>query len=221
VESERAMSGAVRPRRAPSAHQHMRGAHSQPLVGVWVMAACVLGGVLLVQMLGALWSGWTIAAAVAAGLLLWLVGLLVASPLAASRPLSAAALYALSPADFERFVAELFASAGYLVRVVGGSGDGGVDVRVWRDGRTGVVQCKRYRPDRTLGPAAVRELVGTRAHERASCAWLATTARLSPAAQRLAEDEGVVVLDPPLLMASARRVRPWRRSLLHGRFRRA
>jgi hypothetical protein len=221
VESERAMSRAVTPRRAPSAHQHRRGAHSQPLVGVWVGAACVLGGVLLAQMLGARWSGWTIAAAVAAGLLVSLVAMLVVSPFPASPALSTAALYALSPAEFERFVAELFASAGYVVRVVGGSGDGGVDVRVWRDGWTGVIQCKRYRPDRTLGPAAVRELVGTRAHERASFAWLATTARLSPAAQRLAEDEGVVVLDPPVLLSSARRVRPWGGSLPRGRFWRA
>jgi HJR/Mrr/RecB family endonuclease len=114
---------------------------------------------------------------------------------------SAAALHALSPAEFERRVAELFARAGFQARVAGASGDGGVDVRVWRDGRRGVVQCKRYRPDLPVGPAVVRELVGVRAHERADTAWLATTGRLTDGARRLAAAEGIVVLDAAALQA--------------------
>lgn len=177
-------------------------------VALWIAAGCALGGVLLAQMAGLLTPRRALPTLLAAGLLLCLlclIGLLVTSPLGGVRAWDAAALYAMTPAAFERHVAALFAASGYAVRVVGGAGDGGVDVRVWRDGWSGVVQCKRYRPDRALGPAAVRELVGTRAHERARVAWLATTARLSPAARRLAEEEGVVVLDAPALAACARR----------------
>jgi restriction system protein len=141
----------------------------------------------------------------AAGLLIGLIWLLVAAPASTAHSLDAAALYALTPAGFERYVADVFVSSGYVVRVVGGSGDGGVDVRVWRNGVTGVVQCKRYRPDRALGPAAVRELVGTRTHVRARAAWLATTAPLSPAAARLAVEEGIVILDARTLVACSHR----------------
>lgn len=166
-----------------------------------VAAACGLGCVLLAHMIGVPPTAWTAATIAAGGLLLSLTALLATSRLGAGRALDAEALYRLTPAEFERYVANVFAASGYAVRVVGGSGDGGVDVRVWRDGWSGIVQCKRYRPDRTLGPAAVRELIGTRSHERARHAWLATTATLSPAARSLARDEGVVVLDARALSA--------------------
>jgi restriction system protein len=148
-------------------------------------------------------AAWAVGAA---GLCLCLLGLLALRWRMRRRELDVDALYALSPAEFERYVAGLFAAAGYETRVVGGSGDGGVDVRVWRDGWTGVVQCKRYRPDRLLSPAAVRELVGTRAHERVRCAWLATTAPLSPAARQLAAEEGIGVLDASLLTSYGRQI---------------
>ena len=179
---------------------------------VWLGISCALGFVLLTQMAGALTSRWTLAAVVTVGILLGVGALLVASPVGPSRAMDVAALYSMSPVAFERHVAARFAAAGYTVRHVGGSGDGGVDVRVWRDGWTGVVQCKRYRADRTLGPAAVRELVGTRAHERAHVAWLATTAPLSAAARRLAEEEGIVILDADALAGSAQQPWRWRRS---------
>jgi hypothetical protein len=173
--------------------------------------ACALGCVLLARMLGARWSGWTAATLVVAAALVCLIWLLFATPLVGRPGLHADALYAMTPAEFERHVASVFARSGYVVRVVGGSGDGGVDVRVWRNGSRGVVQCKRYRPDRLLGPAVVRELVGTRTHERARYAWLATTAPLSPAARRLAEEEGVRVLDARALGTHSLRLRLWRR----------
>jgi HJR/Mrr/RecB family endonuclease len=172
--------------------------------------------VLLAQMVGLPRLGWTaVGLIVAAVLVAGLIGLLTAAPLSSGHTLDARALYAMSPGDFERFVASVFAASGYTARVMGGSGDGGVDVRVWRDGWCGVVQCKRYRPDRLIGPAIIRELVGTRSHERARFAWLATTASLSPAARLLAEDEGVMVLDAQALTArrggiAARRPSRWR-----------
>ena len=169
-----------------------------PTAAVGALAS-VLGSILLAQMVGLTAAGW--AAVAVAGLCLCLCGLMVPWWRNSVRAVGVDALYTLSPAEFEHYVAGVFAASGYSSSVVGGSGDGGVDVRVWRDGRCGVVQCKRYRPDRTLGPAAVRELVGTRAHERAHMAWLATTASLSPAALQLALDEGVGVLDARVLVA--------------------
>jgi HJR/Mrr/RecB family endonuclease len=172
------------------------------LVVVLIGLSCVLGCVLLVRMAGLGAAAWVVGAM---GLCVCACALGGARRIAPIGAQDAYKLYALSPAEFERHVAELFAAAGYVAHVVGGSGDGGVDVRVWRDGWCGVVQCKRYRPDRVLGPAVVREIVGTRAHERARYAWLATTAPLSSAARQLAREEGVGVLDVPLLVMYCRR----------------
>lgn len=111
----------------------------------------------------------------------------------------------LRPAGFEREVARLFARAGYQVRLVGASGDGGVDVRVWALGRVGIehgiVQCKCYAATHAVGPATIRELIGARAHEHAGSAWLATTGRLTRGALRLATEEQIRVLDATTLAA--------------------
>ncbi len=140
----------------------------------------------------ALWSPWSVAT---------------------HRVLDANALRQLTPVAFERHVADLFSRAGYQVRRVGASGDGGVDVRVWHHGRRGIVQCKRYRLDRTVGPATIRELVGARSHEAAHIACLATTGRITEGARRLADDEHVIVLDTHDLVAWEARLRRGRRGI--------
>ena len=116
---------------------------------------------------------------------------------------------ALTPAAFEREVAQLFARAGYQVEHVGAAGDGGVDVRVQAPGRAGagIVQCKRYAVGRAVGPSIVRELIGARAHERATTAWLATTGRPTPGARALAAAERIVILDVRALAAWDARLR--------------
>jgi hypothetical protein len=123
-----------------------------------------------------------------------------------SRTADVAALRTLSPAAFERHVSVLFRQAGYQVRHVGASGDGGVDVRVWRAGRAGIVQCKRYHAAHAVGPATVRELIGARVHERADVAWLATTGRVTAGARSLAAAAGIRVLDAEALVTWEARV---------------
>jgi hypothetical protein len=52
----------------------------------------------------------------------------------------------LSWQDFERQVGEVYRQRGYQVEEVGGGGaDGGVDLRLRRDGTTAIVQCKRWK----------------------------------------------------------------------------
>jgi HJR/Mrr/RecB family endonuclease len=122
-------------------------------------------------------------------------------------PRRADALLQMAPGEFELHVADLFARAGYRVEHAGGSGDGGVDIRVWRGGEYGVVQCKHYRPTNPVGPAAVRELVGTRLHERADTAWLVTTGRLTKGGHQLAGVQRIHLLDVEALVR-------WEASLL-------
>lgn len=195
--------------RGPHARRGAAGSRSwgyaqgQPTWHLW------LGGALVAALAIALSGRTTVAGhggavltATLAMLCAALLGLLLVSPWrpSASHAVSLDALRALTPAAFERHVADLFLRAGFQVAHVGASGDGGVDVRVWRDERYGVVQCKRYGPEHAIGPATIRELVGARTHERAEVAWLATTGRITAGARQLAEEERVVLLDAASLV---------------------
>jgi excisionase family DNA binding protein len=89
--------------------------------------------------------------------------------------------------DFEHLMAELFAREGWDVELTAGSGDGGVDLYAARNDRFGsmlyVVECKRYAPDRRIGPELVRGLYGVVERERATRGVLATTSYFTPGAR--------------------------------------
>lgn len=111
-------------------------------------------------------------------------------------------LYALSPTEFERYVAALFRSKGYKVKIRGRKGDRGVDIELNRsDGRSAIVQCKRYR--HTIGPDIVRELFGTMVHERVHHAFLVTTANISNAAREWAYTKPITLIDGQSLVQIA------------------
>lgn len=112
------------------------------------------------------------------------------------------ALYALSPGEFESFVGRVFKKRGYKIHLRGKSGDMGVDIEVRRpNGKKAVVQCKRYK--HTVGPDTVRELYGTLIHERASHAFLVTTADISDSAQEWAKGKPMTLIDGKTLVEIA------------------
>ena len=89
----------------------------------------------------------------------------------------------MRPAEFENFVAALLARMGYQVTRTPLTHDGGVDVVAVRKAGLGsflgLVQCKRWRPDRAVGISVVRELYGVVEAERATFASLFTTSYFS------------------------------------------
>lgn len=105
------------------------------------------------------------------------------------------ALYRLSPAQFEEYVAQrLFARHGYEVQNTPDSRDGGIDIIVIdAKGRRAVVQCKRYRG--TVGAPAVRDLYGTMIHNDADMAYLVATSSISDAAREWAAGKPLVLID--------------------------
>lgn len=110
------------------------------------------------------------------------------------QPLDLEELYALSPSEFERYVANLFRQKGYRVHMRGRSGDLGVDILLTKaDGKRAIVQCKRYR--KKVGPEVVRELYGTLIHERVAHAFLVTTAGISASARRWAQGKPMTLID--------------------------
>ena len=80
----------------------------------------------------------------------------------------------LSGGVFERELATLFKRRGYRVELKGGAGDGGIDILAWKDGKTTIIQCKRYK--NPAGPAAARELYGSLMASGADRGILACTA---------------------------------------------
>jgi restriction system protein len=102
----------------------------------------------------------------------------------------------MSGGDFEDYVAGLCRrDACTQVRRVGGAHDNGADVRgVLPDGRSMVVQCKRYAPHKTIPGRDMRELLASKIHFKADVAIFVTTSRFSPQAQDFAREHGLLAI---------------------------
>jgi restriction system protein len=112
----------------------------------------------------------------------------------------------LSWQEFEQQVAEVYLHRGYQVEEVGGGGaDGGIDLRLWRDGQTSIVQCKRWRTFK-VGVRPVRELFGVMAAERADRAIFITSGVYTDEALRFAEGKPVELVDGAQLAQMFREV---------------
>jgi restriction system protein len=62
-------------------------------------------------------------------------------------------LKAMSPKEFEYTTAEILRRLGYKdVKVIGGSGDLGVDILAYKDGKKVAVQCKKYITKKVTSP---------------------------------------------------------------------
>ena len=111
-------------------------------------------------------------------------------------------LFGLDPKSFEYYVAGLFRQKGYQVKVRGRSGDHGVDLELTsHNGKRAIVQCKRYRD--TVGEKIVRDLFGTLLHERASRAFLVTTADISDAAIKWCQGKPITLINGAMLQEIA------------------
>ncbi len=99
--------------------------------------------------------------------------------------------------NFEALTAEFFSREGCKVELGEGQGDGGIDVRVWRqpdpDGLapTILVQCKRQK--QKVGQIIVKSLWADVVHEGAESGLIVTTSALQPGAEKLALARGYAV----------------------------
>ncbi|MGW6063087.1 restriction endonuclease [Streptomyces sp. NPDC055189] len=103
---------------------------------------------------------------------------------------------AMTGTQFEELVAGLCRRDGCTdVRRVGGAGDNGVDVTGrLPDGRSMIIQCKRYAPSRAVAGRDLRDLLGSRVHFGADVAICVTTARYSRPALAFAAGSGIAAL---------------------------
>lgn len=104
---------------------------------------------------------------------------------------------ALSPQEkglnLEHKAAELFSAMGFNVRKTSTSGDGGVDLYLWKDdpitGGLYIVQCKNY--EGSIGQPAIRDFLGTVIHENAIQGIFLTTSNFTKAALEFAQDKHI------------------------------
>lgn len=120
----------------------------------------------------------------------------------------------LTPRQFEEFVADLYAEAGFDVELTPAQSDGGFDVYARQPAPFGsmvtLIECKQYAPHRRVGVGMVRQLAGVVETEQAHAGVLATTATFTSGAQSFAEKYKRIALQDyfnlqDMLMATPRR----------------
>jgi restriction system protein len=98
----------------------------------------------------------------------------------------------MSPQEFEHYCADVLRQARWEARVTPASGDQGVDIIADKRGLRVVVQCKKY--SKPVGNRAVQEIVAAIAHEEADRGVVVATCGFTPAAERLARSNDVLLL---------------------------
>lgn len=108
--------------------------------------------------------------------------------------------------EFERLLAEAFRREGYRVEPGGGSApDGGVDLRLFREGRLILVQCKHWKVWK-VGVKIVRELRGVMSSEGADGGIVVTSGKFSGDAVDFARASGIRLVDGEELLLMIRAV---------------
>lgn len=120
-------------------------------------------------------------------------------PTSRSQPsLSLGDLLTMTPTEFEEFVGKALASMGYTqVNRVGGSGDLGADLTATDpQGRSAIVQCKRYTPGAKIGSPVLQSFIGMKeVHHKVDRGIFVTTADYSQQAIDLAREHDIVLID--------------------------
>jgi restriction endonuclease Mrr len=103
-------------------------------------------------------------------------------------------LYSLNPRQFEELIGEILYKNGYEVHFTKQTHDGGYDIIAYKKDKMGfqtplIAQCKRYRDNRKVGVAVVRELHAVQTTMNIPYALLATTSSFSRESRRFAEEK--------------------------------
>lgn len=111
-----------------------------------------------------------------------------------------ATVRALTPRQFEEFVAYLLELLGCRVELTKESRDVGADILAWHSGPLGseiltAIQVKRYAGHRAVGLKEIYELHGAVAHYRADLGQVITTGRFTKPAETFATAQKIHLVD--------------------------
>lgn len=99
----------------------------------------------------------------------------------------------MSGYQFEKEIAKLYTAYNYNAQVTKGSGDGGIDIFLEKDGRRYGVQCKNHH--RAIGPAAIRDLYGAMSHEGLDEGIFIASSGYTKGAKEFAHNKSMRLLD--------------------------
>lgn len=112
---------------------------------------------------------------------------------------SLADLRAMSPEDFEAFVAQAFRARGFKAWDIRFTADHGIDLQlITPDGAAAVAQVKRYKNH--VGEPTVRDLYGAMMHAGADRAFLISTGGFSKPAHEWAKGKPITLIDGQQLL---------------------
>jgi len=157
---------------------------------VYVVVALAAGIAVHVAGLDLRWSA--AAAALVPALPAFLVGMLRGARTPAAREDPVVAKHAMTGTEFEDHIARIARSSGESVIMTATTGDYGVDLVVGRRPNRLAIQCKRQ--SRPVGSGAVQEVVAGAAMHDCAHTMVVTNHDFTPAARRLAERHGCVLV---------------------------
>jgi hypothetical protein len=99
----------------------------------------------------------------------------------------------LSGIEFETHVGRIMKSAGYEVAGTPATGDQGADLIATKDGKTLIIQAKRYQGK--VGNKAVQEVIAALSYYSGDEGWVVTNSTFTPSAVALAQKSGVRLVD--------------------------
>ncbi len=103
--------------------------------------------------------------------------------------------FADDPTDFEVYCKELFEKMAYNAETTPKSNDGGYDIVLRKDGRIGIVECKCYSQEHSIGRPMIQKLVGANQEIKANEMFFITTSKFSKEAVVYAYEIGVELID--------------------------
>jgi restriction system protein len=106
----------------------------------------------------------------------------------------------LSWKQFEELIAEAYRRQGYrVVENAHAGADGGIDVRLIKNGHTHLVQCKQWK-SKKVGVSIVREMYGVMVSKRATSAIIITSGDYTREARDFAIGRPIDLIDGPRLV---------------------
>ncbi|WHZ18738.1 MAG: hypothetical protein OJF55_000887 [Rhodanobacteraceae bacterium] len=113
-------------------------------------------------------------------------------------------LRAMSWKQFEMLVGEAFRRQSYRIEETGlGGADGGIDLRLSKNGKSTLVQCKQWRNQR-VDVKVVREMYGLLTHHRADAVKIVAVGDFTPDARRFAQGKPIELIHGEALLAMIR-----------------
>ncbi len=113
--------------------------------------------------------------------------------------------------EFEELVGEAYRRKGYAVRENESAGsDGGIDLRLEKNGKVTLVQCKQWRNTK-VGVDKVRELYGIQMSEKADKSILVTSGFFTQEAKNFAADKPIDLVSGDQLLELIRNIQQTRK----------